>query len=433
MKSFYLETYGCQMNKADSNAIINDLLENDYVQVNDHDTADIIIINTCSVRKTAENRIWGRLGFYKSLKKEKDIIIVIVGCMAQRLGDDFFKIDDAADIVIGTFQKDKLANILKNFKRDKQVAFVDEELIKFSNSYPVKENPKKAFVTISHGCNNYCSYCIVPYVRGREVSRPSNEIIKDINNLTSKGVIQVTLLGQNVNSYGNDNNDISFPELLRKISRETDIKWIKFLSSHPKDFTDHLIDVMAEEGKVANWVHLALQSGSDNVLKMMNRNYTIEFFMDKIEKLKKHIPKINLTTDIIVGFPGETEKDYNDTVTSLKYIRFDDAYMYKYNIRENTLAQKNYSDNISDKEKTDRLTGIIALQRSITKENKMNRINDQFEVISESFSKKKLNEILGLTKEDLMIIYKGDESCFSGINKIKAVRLEGNTLYGEKI
>ncbi|MBN2544659.1 MAG: tRNA (N6-isopentenyl adenosine(37)-C2)-methylthiotransferase MiaB [Spirochaetes bacterium] len=421
------------MNKADSNAIINELLENDYIQVDDYNNADIIIINTCSVRITAENRIWGRLGFYKNQKKKKNIVIVIVGCMAQRLGNDFFKFNDTVDIVIGTYQKDNIANILRNYGHDKKIAYIEEKQIKFSNSFPDRDNSKKAFVTISHGCNNFCSYCIVPYVRGREISRSSNEIINDINNLAAKGVIQVTLLGQNVNSYGSENNDISFNELLKRISRETDIKWIKFLSSHPKDFNDDLIEVVAEEGKVANWIHLALQSGSNNVLKKMNRKYTIESFMEKVEKLKRYIPKINLTTDIIVGFPGETENDYLDTYNSLKQIRFDDAYMYKYNIRENTFAQNNYIDDIPEEEKTDRLTQIIDLQRSITRENKINRINDQFEVISECFSKKSENEILGLTKEDLMIIYNGDNSCFLSINKIKAVRLEGNTLYGEKI
>lgn len=433
MKSFFIETYGCQMNKADSNSIKKNLIENDFIEVESPENAEIIIINTCSVRKSAENRIWGRLGFYKSIKKRKKITVVIVGCMAQRIKEDFFELDDTVDIVIGTYQKDIINEILKNHQRDKKLTFVNEKEIKFTESSPDENNPRKAFVVISHGCNNYCSYCIVPYVRGREISRSSKEIIDDINNLTRKGVIQVTLLGQNVNSYGKDNNDVSFPQLLKLIAKETDIKWIKYLSSHPKDLSDELIQTIQEENKVANYLHLPLQSGSNKILQAMNRKYTIESYLDKVDKIKKLIPNINLTTDIIVGFPNETERDFLDTVNVLKSVRFDDAYMYKYNIREGTVAQKNITDDIPEEIKGARLSQIIEIQRDITRQKKEKRVSQTFETIVENWSKKADSEILGLTKEDLMIIYKGDEKDFSKINKVKAIKLEGNTLYGEKI
>ena len=421
------------MNKSDSSKVSNALKKSGYIEVNDNQNADIILINTCSVRQSAENRIWGRLGFYKNLKSKKDIILLLIGCMAQRLGEDIFSLSDTVNIVVGVQSINKIPEILKNYKSNEKPVYTVEKKIKFNKSIPDKENPKKAFVTISHGCNNYCSYCIVPFLRGKEISRKSGEIIEDINQLTEKGVIQVTLLGQNVNSYGKDITDLSFPELLKKICRETDIKWIKYLSSHPKDFTDELINVIINENKVSNWLHLALQSGSNKILKEMNRKYNREYYIEKVEKLKKSIPDLNLTTDILVGFPGETEEDFLQTVDLIKKIEFDDAYMYKYNSRKGTSAFNELKDNIPAEEKRKRLSTIIDLQRNISRKKKLNRINTDFEVIAEKWSKRSDNEILGLTKEDLMIIFKGDFNDFRDIIRINAVGLRGNTLFGEKI
>ncbi len=433
MKSFFIETYGCQMNRADSAEIIEALKQAGYNEVNDNQQSDIIIINTCSVRQSAENRIWGRIGYYKNLKSKKDITLLIIGCMAQRLGKELIALNNTIDIVIGVQSIDKIPDVLKNYKKGEKLVFADEKTNIFNKSIPEKENPQKAFVTISHGCNNFCSYCIVPFLRGREISRKSGDIINDINQLTEKGVIQVTLLGQNVNSYGNDINDISFSELLKKICRETDAKWIKYLSSHPKDFTDQLIDVIVNEEKVSNWLHLAVQSGSNYILKKMNRNYKIEYYIDKIEKLKSLIPGLNLTTDLLVGFPGETEKNFMETVNLIKRIEFDDAYMYKYNSRKGTKAYKMFSDDVSENEKKRRLSEIIELQRKISRKKRLNRINNQYEVICERWSKRSHKEILGLTKEDLMIIFNGEKKDFNNIVKVKAIELKGNAIFGEKI
>ena len=293
MKSFFIETYGCQMNKADSSEVIDALKKAGYIEVNDNQKANIILINTCSVRQSAENRIWGRLGYYKNLKSKKDIILLIIGCMAQRLGETIFSLSDTVDIVVGVQYINKIPEILKNYKKSIKSVYTNQEKKHFYKSIPDKKNPKKAFVTITHGCNNYCSYCIVPYLRGKEISRKSDDIIEDINQLTENGVIQVTLLGQNVNSYGKDINDKSFPELLKRISKETNIQWIKYISSHPKDFTDELINVIISENKVSNWLHLAVQSGSNKILKDMNRKYKIEDYIEKIKKLKKFVPELN--------------------------------------------------------------------------------------------------------------------------------------------
>lgn len=433
MKRFFIETYGCQMNKSESNGIIQNLLSNDFIPIEKDIDADIIIINTCSVRKSAEDRIWGRLGYFKNLKRKKDFILIIMGCMSQRIGKDLLLSNFGVDIVVGNFFKNRIAEIINNYDKKGQRLFIEEKDIDFFNSYPDSDNSKKAFVTISHGCNNFCSYCIVPYLRGREKSKPSKEIIEDINNLCKIGVIQVTLLGQNVNSYGQDSNDIKFSELLRLICKETDIKWIKYLSSHPKDFTDELIEVIYSEEKVCNYLHLAVQSGSNKILKKMNRNYTIENYIQKVNKIKHLIPKLNLTTDIIVGFPSETEKDFEDTINLFKTVEFDDAYMYKYNIRDFTFAASNFEDDVPEEVKLERLQKVIKLQNSIKYKRKLSRINDTFEVICERYSKKNPKEILGLTKEDLMIIFEGDRSNFERVNIVKATKIKNGTLFGEVI
>lgn len=431
--NFFVETYGCQMNKADSISVIENLKMSGFIQVFSPHEANFIIINTCSVRKTAENRIWGRLGSYKSLKKKYGLFILVMGCMSQRLGIEFFNESPIVDIVVGTFYKDKIPEIVRNYQKGQRVAFIDEKKLEFGLSSPDTDAPNKAFVTISHGCNNFCSYCIVPYLRGREISRNSDEIINDINNLTKLGVLQITLLGQNVNSYGNDTNDVNFPNLLKKISHETDIKWIKYLSSHPKDFTDELIDVIATENKVSKWLHLAVQSGSDKILTMMNRNYKIETYIEKVTKLKEIVPNLNLTTDIIVGFPGETDADFSDTVNLINRLEFDDAFMYKYNVRENTVACKDLTDDIDDEIKLSRLSKIIDLQRKIQHNNKIKRIGSTTEIIADKYSKKDQKEILANSQEELMIIFKGEESDFNKISKIKITKIQGNSLYGEKI
>lgn len=436
--NFFVETYGCQMNKADSINVIESLKKRDYKLVDNPQDADIVIINTCSVRKTAENRIWGRLGFYKNLKKiakesyNRDIVLLIMGCMSQRLGEDLLKTDRTVDLVIGTYYKNKIPDILLNFHKGQRQVFIEQKDNPFYESYPDEQNRRKAFVTISHGCNNFCSYCIVPYLRGREQSRNSTEIINDIKQLTAKGVWQVTLLGQNVNSYGTDTNDISFSGLLKRICRETDIKWIKYLSSHPKDFTNELIDLIAAEEKISNWVHLAVQSGSNNVLKRMNRKYRIEDYLNKVERLKNLVPDVHITTDIIVGFNGESEADFQDTYNLIKTVEFGDAYLYKYNIRENTIASNDCTDEVPDEIKQERLAKIIELQREITLKKRQQRIGSTLEVISERWSKNNKNEILGLSKEELTVVYQGSNDDFEKILNVKAVKMRGNTIYCEK-
>lgn len=433
MTKFYIETYGCQMNKAESSTLIKLMTEKGFIETSNYEEAEIVIINTCSVRKTAENRIWGRLGFYKRQKRFRSLIVVVMGCMSQRIGEELINSQFGIDFVVGNYHKEKIPELIINRTRGEKGLYIDEKEIVFPKPFPEESNPSKAFVTISHGCNNFCSYCIVPHLRGREVSKKSSDIISDINDLTRQGVLQVTLLGQNVNSYGLDKGDIDFPDLLKMILRETDLKWIKFMSSHPKDLSDKLIDVMASDSRVSNWLHLALQSGSDRILELMNRKYTSHNFRSIVDKLKNAVPDIVLTTDIIVGFPGETEADYNDTLNMINYVKFDDAFMYKYNERDNTVAHKEWADDIPDNIKHERLSSIIDLQRSINHENREKRVGKVFDVIPDKFSADGSGRILGVTKEEIMMLYQGDKDDFGKIVKVKATGVTGSSMQGVKI
>ena len=441
-RTFFIETYGCQMNKADSDSLAQMLRLNGYTESQTPDKADIVVINTCSVRKTAENRIWGRLGFYKEMKRSRNILLILMGCMAQRLGDgaaDFKRLRGyGVDMVVGTFFRDKVPFLLEHYDPKADNIFVEKTDLTFPWSAPDPGNPLTAYVTISHGCNNFCSYCIVPYLRGRETSRPSEQIIEDIQRLAEQGVIQVTLLGQNVNSYGLDNNDIKFPQLLKRICHETDIQWIKYESSHPKDFTEELAEVIAGEDKVSNYLHLAVQSGSNHILEKMNRKYRVEDYIAKVQHIKQLVPKLNLTTDVIVGFSGETESDFQDTLTLMRTVEFDDAYMYKYNVRENTVSAKSMDDDVPEDVKLHRLQMLIDLQRQIGTEKKHARIGDITEVIPVSVSKKSgeegnSNQIHGLTKEELHVVYDINDINDKYIKKVKFTGVSGNTMVGEII
>lgn len=435
MMKFYIETYGCQMNKAESSSLIEDMKSRGFSITDDIDDTDIIIVNTCSVRKTAENRVFGRLGLFKKKKQsKKNLIILVMGCMAQRVGEQLINSHYGIDIVVGNYHKEKIPDLIFNHRRSENVSYIDEANVVFTDPTPDITNPLKSYLNISHGCNNFCSYCIVPYLRGREVSKSSKDIIDNINTLTKNGVVHVTLLGQNVNSYGLDRDDeIDFPDLLEKICNETDIKWVKFLSSHPKDLSDKLIETMANQDKVSKWIHLALQSGSDKILTAMNRKYLSSDYKRLVDKLRAKMPDIIITTDIIVGFSGETEDDFNDTFDIVKYVGFDDAFIYKYNERDNTLAHKSMSDDVSNEVKTDRISRLIDLQRKIAvqKRNKMKgRI---FELIPERFSDDGTNRLIGISKEELIFVFDGDKDDFGKIVTVEAVGVSGSTLVGRKI
>jgi len=428
---YWIETYGCQMNKAESEALELELNHNSWEKAENPDAADLAIINTCSVRETAEERIWGRLGFYKRVKKNNpSITLIITGCMAERLGSKLLNESSPVDKVFGTFTK----NNIIDFLLEKSDFNTNKHLYEF-NKVHTTEGKFKSFIPIMNGCNNFCSYCIVPYVRGREISRNPDEIFTEIEKLENMGIKEITLLGQNVNSYYYKNSEtgesLDFPDLLKRISEKVkNIEWIRFLTSHPKDLSDKLIDVMAKSNNICRHIHLPLQSGSDAILIKMNRKYNSDFYNNLVQKIKDNIPDISITTDIIVGFPGESKEEYNMTYNIMNNIKFNEAFTYYYNPREGTEAF-NFDDNIPKEEKVKRLSEIIQLQKKITVSKKKEKIGNTIKVLVEGFSKNNSSELIGRTESNEMIVFYGKHDIIGLYNMVKILSLKGNTFIGE--
>ena len=429
-KKYWLENYGCQMNKAEASAIELELQEEGWLPADNENDADLAIINTCTVRKTAENRIWGRIGHYKHLKKTKNIKLAVIGCMAENWKDQLKKDAPAVDIIAGTKGQKLLIRKLTGDYTG-QEDFLEDNRYSFHSDHGSKDSIN-ALVPIMHGCNNFCSYCIVPYVRGREVSRDSEEILKEIGKLAESGVQDVTLLGQNVNSYHDVVNGIDFASLLRMITSETDIPRIRFLSSHPKDLNDDIIEAMATEKNICNHLHLPVQHGSTKVLADMNRRYSKEDYLLLVEKLRSRIPQISLTTDIMVGFPGETEEDMIELEDLMNKVKFSESFTYFYNPREGTKAY-NRGDSLPEELKKKRLSRIIELQRRISRDVFEKRIGTVVEVIAERVSKKSDKEILGRTERNETVLFTGSREMIGKSLNVKIKSMRGQTFFGEEV
>ena len=331
---FLIESYGCQLNMAESAAIETMLIGRGLEKTENPDEADAVILNTCSVRKTAENRIWGRLGFYSSEKKKHKLILIVTGCMAERMQEELKKEAPYIDAVIGTNEKAEIPDFIIGEPLEQLDGY------RFLSSY-YREGDYSSYVPIMNGCNNFCSYCIVPYVRGREVSRPVEEILKEICFLEQQGVKEITLLGQNVNSYSAEYNEehVDFPRLLELILPYLrNIMFVRFESPHPKDFSDHLISVIADNDRISKHIHLPVQSGSTRILQLMNRKTTREKTLELIRKMKERIPHLTLSTDVMTGFPTETEEEYEETLSLMEEMGCTEAFMYYFNPREGTRA-----------------------------------------------------------------------------------------------
>ncbi len=357
MKKYLIETYGCQMNTAESNAIETLLKGRGLESTENPDEADAVIINTCSVRKTAENRIWGRLGFYHAIKNKRSLTLVVTGCMASRMKDEMKREAPFVDFVATNEEKDRIADYIAG------ESILSGNKYSFLTSY-YKEGEFSSYIPIMNGCNNFCSYCIVPYVRGREMSRDVESIIEEVKFLESRGVREVTLLGQNVNSYSSTykGEAVDFPRLLEIITPYMhNILWVRFESPHPKDFSSHLIDVIATNEKVSSHIHLPMQSGSTRILTLMNRHTTREKFLSLVEDMYARIPGLTLSTDVIVGFPTETEEEYEETLSMMDAMNPSEAFMYYYNPREGTRAAS-MEGQIDENTKKERLEKLINLQ-----------------------------------------------------------------------
>ena len=430
-QTYWLETYGCQMNIAESNALELQLKGAGLVPAENAEEANVAILNTCTVRKSADNRVWGRLGYFGAIKKKQPLTLIVTGCMAERLQDDLQDDAPQVDFVIGTNDKQRIVNILTSADGSYDEA---QDVYTFGESY-YQEGEFSSYIPIMNGCNNFCSYCIVPYVRGREISRQVDDVIRELHYLDSKGVKEVTLLGQNVNSYHYEENGkvVQFPELLQRLCTEEtkNIRWIRFDSPHPKDFTPALIDVIKNEEKVAKHLHVPLQSGSTRILKAMNRKYTKEQYLALIASIRSAIPEITFATDVMVGFPSESEEEYQETVEVLSILQCPEAFMYYFNPREGTRAV-DMEEQIDEAVKSRRLSELIDFQQEIFQGVRKNRIGSVVEVLVTQRTRDDNTQMLGKTEHNEMVAFTSDADVGTFVT-VAVTSVKGNTLLGEVI
>ena len=437
-KKYYILTMGCNLNENDSEKIAGMLEKIGYNKVDEMNKADLIIFNTCCIRENAEDKVFGKLGEAKKVKEKNNAIIALCGCMMQQkhIIEKLNKSYPFVDIIFGTHTLHKLPEdlykliVAKNKVRD--VIGIDGEIYE---GIPIKRTSKnKALVTIMYGCNNFCTYCIVPYVRGRERSRKAENILSEIQELAKKGYKEITLLGQNVNSYkGNGYKEIyTFADLLRAVNDIDGIEIINFISPHPKDFTDDVIDAIRDCKKISRILHLPLQSGSSNVLKLMNRKYTKEGYINLAKKIKHEVPDVVFSTDIIVGFPGETEEDFKDTLDVVKTINFEQVFMFIYSKRVGTPAEK-MENQIDEKVKHERFERLKQLVEKQLEENNKKYIGTEQEILIEGVSKNNKNTLTGRTKTNKIVILEADDSYIGKIINVKIVSEHMWYLKGEMV
>ena len=435
-KSYYIETWGCQMNEEDSEKLSGMLLNLGYVKAEEKDKAEIIIFNTCCVRENAELKFYGSLGALKNLKKQNpELIIAICGCMMQQEGmaQAVVKKYPFVDIIFGTHNSHMFPEYLSRARQEsKTVIEIFNKEDGIIEGIPIdRESSIKAFVTIMYGCNNFCTYCIVPFVRGRERSRKPEDIKKEIQELIKKGYKEITLLGQNVNSYGKDLlPSVSFANLLRDVNTIDGVERIRFMTSHPKDLTNEVISAIKDCEKVCEQIHLPVQSGSTNMLKRMNRHYDREQYLETMKKIREEIPNIAISTDIIIGFPGETEEDFLETLSLISEVEFDLAFTFIFSKRKGTPAYE-MDDQISDKDKHLRFNRLLeVVNKSCAKKNKEyeGRI---CEILVEGPSKNDLTKLMGRTRTGKLVNFEGDSELIGKLINVTIIKANSFSLIGE--
>ena len=436
-KKIYIETYGCQMNVGDSEVIFSILGKEGYERTESMDEADVILANTCSVRDNAEQRIWGRIEvFHKQKEKRSGVVVGIVGCMAERLKDKLLD-THKVDLVAGPDSYRTLPALLKDIAPDKpqiNVMLSHEET--YADIVPVRtdRNGVSAFISIMRGCNNVCSYCVVPYTRGAERSRDPQTIVNEARDVFGKGYKEVTLLGQNVDSYNwkpADGEGCDFPKLLEMVARISPGLRVRFATNHPKDISDELIGTMARYDNICNHIHLPVQSGSDRLLEKMRRRYTAEWYLERVAMIREVLPGCGITTDVIAGFCSETEEDHQQTLELFRKVGFDYAYMFYYSERPGTLAARHYPDDVPLDVKTRRLNEIIALQSELSLKSNQNDIGKTFRVLVEGPSKKNPEELCGRSGSNKMCVFPGKGHKAGDYVDVKVLSCTSATLIGK--
>ena len=436
-KKIYIETYGCQMNVGDSEVIFSILGKEGYERTESMDDADVILANTCSVRDNAEQRIWGRIEvFHKQKEKRSGVVVGIVGCMAERLKDKLLD-THKVDLVAGPDSYRTLPTLLRDIAPDKpqiNVMLSHEET--YADIVPVRtdRNGVSAFISIMRGCNNVCSYCVVPYTRGAERSRDPQTIVDEARDVFSKGYKEVTLLGQNVDSYNwkpAEGEGCDFPKLLEMVARISPELRVRFATNHPKDISDELIETMARYDNICNHIHLPVQSGSDRLLEKMRRRYTAEWYLERVARIREVLLGCGITTDVIAGFCSETEEDHQQTLELFRKVGFDYAYMFYYSERPGTLAARHYPDDVPLDVKTRRLNEIIALQSELSLKSNQNDIGKTFRVLVEGPSKKNPEELCGRSGSNKMCVFPGKGHKAGDYVDVKVLSCTSATLIGK--
>ena len=440
-KKLFIETYGCQMNVADSEVVASVMKMAGYDVTEEIETADAVLINTCSIRDNAEQKIFSRLSQLAAMRKKRGshFIVGIIGCMAERMKETLIS-DHGVDIVAGPDAYLDLPSLFAAAENGEKAIKIDLSLTEtYRDVIPARIGANKigGFISIMRGCNNFCSYCIVPYTRGRERSREPGSILNELRDLQAKGFKEVTLLGQNVNSYRyvspDDGSVVDFATLLGMVADAAPEMRVRFTTSHPKDMSDEIIAMIASRPNICNHIHLPVQSGSNSVLKAMNRKYTREWYLDRIAAIRRMIPDCGISTDMFTGFHGETEEDFEQTLSLMREVGFDSAFMFKYSERPGTFASKFLPDNISEEVKIDRLNRMIALMNELSLESNRRDVGKTFEILVEGYSKRSRSDMFGRTQQNKVVVFPARDEKVGDFITVKVNSVSSATLLGERI
>jgi tRNA-2-methylthio-N6-dimethylallyladenosine synthase len=439
-KKLFIETYGCQMNVADSEVVASVMKLAGYGVTENIDECDAILINTCSIRDNAEQKILSRLQQLAALRKKKGgrMIVGIIGCMAERMKDELIK-NHGVDLVAGPDAYLDLPNLIAAVENGESAINIELSTTEtYRDVIPsrIGGNKISGYISIMRGCNNFCSYCIVPYTRGRERSREPGSILNELRDLQAKGFKEVILLGQNVNSYhyeAADGSVVDFAKLIEIVADAAPEMRVRFTTSHPKDMSDEIIAMMANKKNVCKHIHLPVQSGSNSVLKAMNRKYTREWYLDRIAAIRKAMPDCGISTDMFTGFHNESEEDFQETLTLMREVGFDSAFMFKYSERPGTFASKNLPDNVSEEVKIDRLNRMIALQNELSHESNLRDVGKTFEVLVEGYSKRSRDDMFGRSEQNKVVVFPAKDTCVGDVVKVKVNSATSATLIGELV